>query len=92
MELTGTIKVINETKTFGSNGFRKREMVITTADQYPQTVMVEFIQDNTDKLNNFNVDDQVSIQFSVTGREWINPQGEAKYFNSIQAWRIETPQ
>ena len=23
------------------------------------------------------------------GREWQNPQGEIKYFNSIQGWRID---
>ena len=89
MELTGKIKVVGQEKEFGSNQFKKRELVIVTEDQYPQTVMVEFIQDNTDKLDNFNVDDQVSIQFSVKGREWINPQGEAKYFNSIQGYNIQ---
>jgi len=25
----------------------------------------------------------------LRGREWINQQGEAKYFNSIQGWRVE---
>jgi len=89
MEVVGKIKKIDETKTFGSNGFRKREMVVTTDEQYPQMIMVEFIQDKCDLLNNFNVGDDVKISINLRGREWINPEGEAKYFNSIQGWRIE---
>ena len=52
MEVQGIIKMIDETKTYGSNGFRKREMVITTEEQYPQHILVEFIQDKCDLLNN----------------------------------------
>ena len=92
MEVLGKIKKIDETKTFGSNGFRKREMVVTTDEQYPQMIMVEFIQDKCDLLNNFNVGDDVKISINIRGREWINPEGEAKYFNSIQGWRIEKSQ
>ncbi|MCD6544956.1 MAG: DUF3127 domain-containing protein [Flavobacteriaceae bacterium] len=92
MEVSGKIKKIDETKTFGSNGFRKRETVITTDEQYPQMIMVEFIQDKCDLLNNFNVGDDVKISINIRGREWINPEGEAKYFNSIQGWRIEKVQ
>ncbi len=89
MEVTGKIKKIDETKTFGSNGFRKREMVITTDEQYPQMLMIEFIQDKCDLLNNFNVGEDVKVSINLRGREWVNPEGEAKYFNSIQGWRIE---
>jgi len=89
MEITGKIKKIDETKTFGASSFRKREMVITTDEQYPQILMVEFVQDKCDALNNFKVDDNVTISINLRGREWINPQGEAVYFNSIQGWRIE---
>ncbi len=92
MEVLGKIKKIDETKTFGSNGFRKREMVVTTDEQYPQMIMVEFIQDKCDLLNNFNVGDDVKISINLRGREWVNPEGEAKYFNSIQGWRIEKVQ
>lgn len=88
MELQGTIKVIGETQTFGSNGFRKREVVVTTDEQYPQTIMTEFVQDKCDILNSYNVGDKVSIGINLRGREWVNPEGETKYFNSIQGWKI----
>lgn len=89
MEVTGKIKKIDETKTFGASGFRKREMVITTDEQYPQMLMIEFVQDKCDLLNNYSVGQDVKISINLRGREWINPQGEAVYFNSIQGWRIE---
>ncbi len=92
MEIQGTIKMIDETKTYGNNGFRKREMVITTEEQYPQHILVEFIQDKCDLLNNFSAGQAVKISINIKGREWTNPQGEVKYFNSIQGWRIEQSQ
>tara|TARA_R110002020_G_scaffold47914_1_gene136893 strand:- start:1085 stop:1462 length:378 start_codon:yes stop_codon:yes gene_type:complete len=92
MEVQGKIKLIGDTQTFGSNGFRKRELVVTTEEQYPQPLMIEFVQDKTDLLNNFNVGQNVKVSINLRGREWVNPQGETKYFNSIQGWRIENLQ
>lgn len=92
MEVQGKIKLIGETQTFGSNGFRKREMVVTTEEQYPQFIMIEFVQDKTDLLDSFQVGQQVKVSINLRGREWVNPQGETKYFNSIQGWRIESLQ
>jgi len=89
MEVIGKIKIIGDVQTFGSNGFRKRELVVTTDEQYPQMIMIEFVQDKTDLLNNYSVGQDVKVSINLRGREWINPQGEAKYFNSIQGWRIE---
>ena len=89
MEVEGKIKMIGETQTFGSNGFRKREVVVTTEEQYPQHIMVEFVQDKTDLLNNFQVGQPVKIGVNLRGREWVNPEGVAKYFNTIQGWRID---
>ena len=89
MEVTGKIKKIDETKTYGASGFRKRELVITTDEQYPQMLLIEFVQDKCDLLDNYQVGQDVKISINLRGREWINPQGEAVYFNSIQGWRIE---
>ena len=90
MEVQGKIKMIDDTKTFGSSGFRKREVVVTTEEQYPQHILVEFVQDKCDLLDKFQVGQPVKIGVNLRGREWVNPQGETKYFNSIQGWRIES--
>ncbi|MDA9760329.1 DUF3127 domain-containing protein [Flavobacteriaceae bacterium] len=92
MEIQGKIKLIGETQTVGSNSFRKRELVVTTEEQYPQHLSVDFVQDKTDLLNNFQVGQQVKVGINLRGREWVSPQGETKHFNSIQGWRIDSLQ
>ena len=92
MEVIGKVKLMGETQTFGSNGFRKRELVVTTDEQYPQMIMIEFVQDKCDLLNSYSVGQDVKVSINLRGREWINPEGVAKYFNSVQGWRIEAMQ
>jgi len=89
MEVLGKIKKIDETKTFGESGFRKREVVITTDEQYPQMLNIEFVQDKCDILDKYKVGQDVKVHINLRGREWINPEGVAVYFNTIQGWRIE---
>jgi len=89
MEVSGKIKVIGNTQEFGSKGFKKREVVVVTQEQYPQPIMVEFTQDKTGLLDAFNQGDMVTIQINIRGREWTSPQGDTKYFVSLNGWRIE---
>ena len=88
MEVVGIIKVLGATQEIGAKGFKKREVVITTAEDYPQMLSIEFTQDKVDLLNEFMVGSSVTVSINLRGREWINPQGEAKYFNSLQGWKI----
>ena len=88
MEISGEIKKINDTQTIGSNGFQKRELIVTTNEQYPQILLVEFVQDKCDLLNSYTIGDEVTVFINLRGREWINPEGQAKYFNTIQGWKI----
>tara|TARA_B100000073_G_scaffold346984_1_gene359909 strand:- start:1526 stop:1909 length:384 start_codon:yes stop_codon:yes gene_type:complete len=89
MEITGKIKWIDQVKTYGSNGFRKREIVITTQEQYPQNIVIEFVQDKCELLDSYQIGQDVRIGINLRGREWVNPEGQTKYFNSIQGWRID---
>ena len=69
MEVIGKIKLIGETQTFGNNGFRKRELVVTTDEQYPQMLLIEFIQDKSELLNNYTVGQDVKVSINLKGRE-----------------------
>ena len=89
MEVQGKIKVLGETKTFGAKGFRKRDVVVTTDEQYPQDILIEFVQDKCDILNKYAVGQSVKVGINLRGREWVSPQGETRYFNSVQGWRID---
>ena len=57
--------------------------------KYPQVVLFQLTGDRCAQLDGLNVGDQVSIEFSLRGREWKSPSGEVKYFNSLDVWRVE---
>lgn len=90
MTVEGRLIEIFETQNV-TDSFRKREFVLEYAEnpQYPEFIKFELIQANCDQLNDFKVDDRVNISFNLKGRKWTDPQGVVKYFNSLQAWRIE---
>ena len=89
MEIKGTIKKISETVQI-SERFRKREFVVEYASNpdYPQPLQFEMVQDRCELLDSFQEGQQVEISFDLRGREWTNPQGQVKYFNSLQAWKL----
>ena len=88
MELQGIVKKIGETQTFAS-GFQKAEFVLVTEEPYPQPILIEFLQDKIDLLQTIKEGESVKVGINIRGREWKNPQGEVKYFNSITGWRLE---
>ena len=88
-KLTGTVKVLNSTVQV-SEKFSKREFVVTdTSSMYPQDISFQATQDKCAMLDGIQPNDQVEVSFNIRGREWTSPQGEVKYFNSLEAWRIE---
>jgi spore germination protein YaaH len=88
-KFAGTIKVIGQT-VMVSEKFSKREFVVTdTSSQYPQDVSFQVTQDKCSLLDSFMEGQAVEVSFNLRGREWTSPQGEVKYFNTLEAWRIE---
>jgi translation initiation factor IF-3 len=88
MEAQGTLKLIFETKQV-TEKFSKREFVITTDEQYPQTILLELQGDNCDIIDFYEIGQKVKCYLNLRGREWINPQGESKIFNTIICFRIQ---
>ena len=89
MQLTGRLIMKGETKTYGQNGFEKREIAISTEEQYPQKILIEFTQQRCDLVSGLKQNDLIKIDINIKGRDWVNPEGETKYFNSIEGWRVE---
>ena len=90
IETTGKLHTIFETKQV-SERFTKREFVIELADnpKYPQMVLFQLTGDRCSQLDGMRQGDEVRIEFSLRGREWRSPNGEVKYFNSLDVWKIE---
>jgi hypothetical protein len=84
MEVQGKIIVLNDTESIGTKDFKKRLVVVQTDEQYPQTIPVEFTQDKTSLLNNFNIGDFVKIGINLRGTEW-----KGRYFANINGWKID---
>jgi len=88
MEVLGKIKVINPLQEVSAS-FKKQELVVATDEQFTQFISINFVQDKCDLLNSYKVGDNVKVSINLRGKEWVNPQGETKYFNDIQGWRID---
>lgn len=88
-QLKGKLKVVKDTQQI-TDTFSKREFVVTDeSSQYPQDILFQATQDRCSLLDGFQPGSEISVNFNIRGREWTSPQGEVKYFNSLDAWRIE---
>lgn len=87
MDLKGTlVKVFAKQQV--SEKFAKREFVIRTDGEYPQEILLQVTQDRCGILDNFMEGEMVQAFINIRGRAWTNPQGEVKYFNTLEAWKI----
>ena len=83
LEITGKLKAVFKEQIFES-GFKKREFVITTNEQYPQDIKLEFIKDKCSLLDKFKQGQDVKVSFNLRGSEF-----NGKYYVNLNAWRIE---
>jgi hypothetical protein len=88
MEVSGKLTVINATQVI-SEKFSKRTFVVETADQYPQQIELQLTQDKCDYLDQYSLGEQINVSINIRGRAWTNPAGEVKYFNTLEAWKIQ---
>ena len=88
-KLTGRVKVVKETVQI-TEKFSKREFVVTDDNSmYPQDISFQASQDKCSMLDGIMEGEMVEVSFNLRGREWTSPQGEVKYFNTLDSWRIE---
>ena len=85
--VTGKIHVIEETKTYGQKGFRKRLVVLEQDNgRFTNYLPLEFIQDSCDDVDQLSVGEEVEINYRLSGRKWQRDQNsEVKYFLSAEA-------
>lgn len=90
MTIEGKLIEKSETQEI-TDSFKKREFVVEYAEnpQYPEFLKFELIQANCEQLDEFHEGDMMTISFNLKGRKWTDPKGMVKYFNSLQAWRLE---
>ena len=90
-KMKGVIKVIRQTQQV-SDKFSKREFVVTdgSEEKFPQDIMFELTQDKTTLLDSIMEGQEVEVSFNLRGREWRSPSGDIKYFNTLNAFKVDT--
>lgn len=88
--ISGKLVVKNDTQQI-KDTFKKREFVISDeGSQYPQEIAFQLVQDKCDLIEPFQIGQEIKVNFNIRGRRWENPNTkEVKFFNSLDAWRIE---
>ena len=72
-----------------STEFKKREFVVKTDEQHPQTLVFQLVNDKVGLIDNVNVDQNISVTFDLRGKEYKKEGEEPKVFITLQAWKIE---
>jgi hypothetical protein len=88
MQVKGKVIVVNPTTTINEK-FSLRKFVVETQDQYPQPIEMQVTQDKCSLLDTISVGMVVEVSINLRGKSWTNPQGETKYFNTLEAWKID---
>ncbi len=90
-KVRGIVHFIDQTKTYGQNGFRKRLVVLEQDKQkFTNYVPVEFTNDNCDTVDSLNVGDDVEVQYRLSGRKWQkDAKSEVKYFLNAEGLGFE---
>lgn len=89
LTFTGTLKFKDATKQV-TEKFKKRDFAICdNAPSYPQSVAFQTTQDRCSLLDDIEIGEEITVHFGLRGREWKNPQGEIKYFNSLDVFKID---
>ena len=86
-KVRGVVHLVEETKTYGQKGFRKRLVVLEQDNgRFQNFIPVEFVQDACSQADGLNVGDDVEIDYRLNGRKWQrDPSSEVKFFLSAEA-------
>ena len=86
--MKGKVKVVGSTLAI-SEKFSKREFVVVDdTNMYPQDIQFQLTQDKCNLIDSLAIGDEVEVSFNLNGREWVNPKGESKFFNTLDVWKI----
>lgn len=87
MELEGVIVHIKDTNQI-TDTFKKREFVVATEGKYSQEIVIECVQEQVSLLDTFKVNHKVKVSINLRGSK-STKGAEPRWFNSLQAWRID---
>jgi len=83
----GKVHVIEDTKTFGKSGFRKRLVVLEQdKGKFTNYIPLDFVHEGCDSVDDLNLGDEVDVTYRLSGRKWQRDErSEVKYFLNAEA-------
>jgi len=88
LSFNGNVKVIGAVEQI-SDKFKKRSLVVTIEGQYPQHIEVQAVNDRVVMFDNLLPGDAVTCHINLRGREWQDPKGGVKYFNTLECLKLD---
>jgi hypothetical protein len=93
-KISGVVHLIEDTKTYGNKGFRKR-LVVLEQDKgsFTNYVPIEFVRDSCDSVDDINLGDEVEVSYRLNGRRWQKDESsEVKFFLNAEALSFQVLQ
>jgi len=86
-KVQGQVHVIEESKTFGQKGFRKRLVVLEQdKGRFTNYVPIDFTHEGCDAADELSVGDEIEVPIRLSGRKWQrDANSEVKFFLSAEA-------
>jgi len=83
----GKVHLIEETKTYGQNGFRKRLVVLEQENErFTNYIPLDFIRDGCDQVDQLKVGDAVEVTYRLSGRKWQkDADSDVRFFLNAEA-------
>jgi len=94
MNLTGTIHEVMPAIQRGKGQSRKFVVKTTTTNgdkQWNDYITFELWGDKVDLVSEGDTGKEVTVHYNLRGNRW-EKDGTTKYFNSLQAWKVEANQ
>lgn len=88
MNISGTLKLVKPTQQV-TEKFSKREFVVVTSEQYPQSIQLELQGQSCDIIDAYAEGQEIVCDINILGRLWTNAQGEDKYLTTLKVWKIQ---
>jgi len=84
-QITGIVHQVDDVKEYGDKGFRKRQVVLVqNRGKYDNYMPMVLIQDDCEMGDSLKVGQELTVEFSISGRRWVSPDGDVVFFQDLQ--------